>query len=142
MRSSKHDSPKALQATALTLHPAGACNVGAMHSLMFHRYQKLLLVCGSEGVLVWCFAGYRKVPKPLASVPKKSVVKLKRDTANKAGSMKKQVLCMQRQCLKSSARLSACYLLLCRSTPLPGTATYASLCSEDIQGTCIPSQMT
>ncbi|CAK0786512.1 hypothetical protein CVIRNUC_009725 [Coccomyxa viridis] len=34
--------------------------------------------------------GYRKVPKPLASVPKKSVVKLKRDTANKAGSMKKQ----------------------------------------------------
>lgn len=108
---------KSPTSNCLSLHPAGACNVGPMHSLMFHRYQKLPLVCGSEGVLVWRFAGYRKVPKPLASVPKKSVVKLKRDTANKAGSMKKQVLCMQRQCLKSSARLSACYLLLCRSIP-------------------------
>ena len=80
----------------LSLHPAGACNVGPMHLLTFHSYQKLPLVCRSEGVLAWCFAGSRKVPKPLATVPKKSVVKLKRDTAKKAGSNQKQVHCMLR----------------------------------------------
>ena len=105
-----------------------------MHSLMFHRYQKLLLVCGSEGVLVWCFAGYRKVPKPLASVPKKSVVKLKRDTANKAGSMKKQVLCMQRQCLKSSATLVSMLFAVVQVNTLPGTATYASYALRTYKG--------
>ena len=53
--------------------------------------------------MVWCCTGRPKVPKPLASVPKKSVVKLKRDTANKASSSKKQVVCVLPQCLESSA---------------------------------------
>ena len=66
-------------------------------------------------MLVWCFAGYRKVPKPLATVPKKSVVKLKRDTVKKAGSIQKQVLCMLPQCLEPNAPMPACCLLSRRS---------------------------
>ena len=65
-----------------------------MHLLMVPSYSKFLLGCSNKRLLAWCSAGRPKVPRPLASVPKKSVVKLKRDTAKKAGNVQEQVFRM------------------------------------------------